>query len=329
MPAFYYSSTAGEYTLVGAVSDSATLLTLNTVTGLPSATPFKVVLEPGQPAEEIIKVTAVAGASLTVVRGWDGTSATAHAAGAKVRHMMTAEDLTLSRAHEDATAAHGASGAVVGTTSAQTLTNKNLTSGTNTFPPSLVTTSGVQTVTNKNLASGSNTFPSSLATLTDEQTLTAKSMDGGANTFTNIPQAAVTGLPTVQTDVNGLKTDVAALKASAINSGSAVATAATGFNVALAQAKTVGGVCSIYLRGTRTGATIPGSGTGDINNTNVATLSDPKYFPALPQSGTTVADGQGIFFIIWTDGVISISALGPGADLASGAGWSLAATYLT
>lgn len=153
MPAYYYSSTAGSYTLAGDVNASATILVLNSVTGLPTSVPFKVVVEPGQPSEEIVKVTAVAGTSLTVTRGWDGTSAAAHAAASAVRHMVTAEDFTLSRAHEDATAAHGATGAVVGTTNAQTLSNKNLTNGTNTFPTTLVTLTGSQTLTSKVLTS--------------------------------------------------------------------------------------------------------------------------------------------------------------------------------
>lgn len=151
MPAFYYSSTAGSYTLTGDVNPSATILVLNTVTGLPSSVPFKVVVDAGQPSEEIVKVTAVAGTSLTVVRGWDGTGATSHAAGAAIRHMLTAEDLTLSRAHEDSSVAHGASGAVVGTTNAQTLSNKNLANGTNTFPASFATLSGAEVFSNKTI----------------------------------------------------------------------------------------------------------------------------------------------------------------------------------
>lgn len=190
MPSYYYSSTAGEYVLTGAVSSSATILVLNSVSGLPTSTPFKVVVEPGQPSEEIVKVTGVAGTSLTVVRGWDGTSAASHGAAVTVRHMVTAEDFTLSRAHEDATAAHGATGAVMGTTNAQTVSNKNLANGTNTFPTSLATLTGTQTLTNKDLSTG-NTFPSALATLTGAQTLTNKVLSGLDNTFSNIPQAAV------------------------------------------------------------------------------------------------------------------------------------------
>lgn len=55
--------------------------------------------------------------------------------------------------HAALTATHGATGAAVGTTNAQALTNKDLSSGTNTFPASLVTLAGAQTLTNKTLTS--------------------------------------------------------------------------------------------------------------------------------------------------------------------------------
>src|SRR5438309_7351687 len=45
-------------------------------------------------------------------------------------------------------------GIIIGTTDAQVLTNKDLTSGTNTFPTSLVTLTGSQALTNKDLTSG-------------------------------------------------------------------------------------------------------------------------------------------------------------------------------
>lgn len=153
MPAaFFYSSTAGTYTLTGSITNSATSVTLSSTTGLPASTPFKVVIDPGQGTEEIVKVTGVAGTTLTVVRAWDGTSAAAHSAGATVRHMMTAEDLTLSRTHEAAsTGVHGIAGALVGTTDAQSLTNKNLTGAGNTFPTSLVTLTGSQSLSSKTL----------------------------------------------------------------------------------------------------------------------------------------------------------------------------------
>ena len=69
----------------------------------------------------------------------------------------------------------------------QTLTNKDLTSGTNTFPTSLTTNSGTQTLTNKDLTSGTNTFPTSLVTTSGSQTLTNKTIDYSSNTITNLP----------------------------------------------------------------------------------------------------------------------------------------------
>jgi hypothetical protein len=209
------------------VTAASTSIVLNSVSGLPTSVPFKVVLEPGQPAEEIVKVTAVAATTLAVVRGWDGTSATTHGAGTSVRHMMTAEDLSLSRAHEDSTTAHGATGAVVGATNAQTLSNKDLSSGTNTFPTALVTLTGAQSLTNKNLTDATNVFPASLATLTGAQTLTNKTltspvvngMTGDTATFSgNITSANLTSL---SSSVSTNTTNITSL-------GNAAVTQATG-----------------------------------------------------------------------------------------------------
>ena len=70
----------------------------------------------------------MAGLNLTVTRGVDGTAAASHSSGATVKHVVSARDYREPQDHIDATAAHGATGAVVGTTNTQTLTNKTLTS---------------------------------------------------------------------------------------------------------------------------------------------------------------------------------------------------------
>lgn len=129
--AYYYSSVAGQYTLTIAVTGSATILNINSTTGLPSSLPFKLVLEPGTVREEIVKVTSVGGLALTVIRGWDGSPATSHDAGVEIRHAMTAEDLTLARQHEAATSGiHGVTGDVVGTTDSQVISNKIISPAT-------------------------------------------------------------------------------------------------------------------------------------------------------------------------------------------------------
>lgn len=128
----FYSSIATEKTIstttVTQSGAGSTTVTLNNITGLP-ATPFTLVLNPDSVYEEIVTCTSsVSGTTYNISRGEEGTSPNEHVVGTKARHMITARDLTATQTHYDATEAHGATGAVVGTTNTQTLTNKTLTS---------------------------------------------------------------------------------------------------------------------------------------------------------------------------------------------------------
>jgi hypothetical protein len=155
-----YRSTVEAKTLSAGINNSVTSMTLNSVTTLPSSYPYTLVIDPDLASEEIVTVTASSGGNvLTITRGQDGTSAQSHNAAAVVKHMITARDLQEPHDHIDATAAHGATGAIVGTTNTQTLTNKTITGGT-VNPTTLqqggiqaVTTTGTQTLTNKTLTS--------------------------------------------------------------------------------------------------------------------------------------------------------------------------------
>jgi microcystin-dependent protein len=126
-----YSSTATEKQLASNVTNVATQITLDNATNLPTA-PFILVLNPDTNIEEIVLVDAdqsgVVSPTFKVTRAQDGTTAQVHTAGQVVRHMIVGSDLQAVSTHTDATAAHGATGAVVGTTNTQTLTNKTLTS---------------------------------------------------------------------------------------------------------------------------------------------------------------------------------------------------------
>ena len=194
-----YSSVAGQMRLVSPITNTSTSIQVDSITGLP-ATPFKIILDYGGISEEIVKVISMAGSTLTVVRGYDGSTAVAHAAQAPIRHGLTAEDLTLSRAHEESTTAHGVSGAVVGTTGAQTLTSKTISLGSNTVSGTraqfnaamtdddFASLTGTETLTNKTVNLASNTLTGTkaqfntacsdadFATLTGTETLTNKTL---------------------------------------------------------------------------------------------------------------------------------------------------------
>jgi microcystin-dependent protein len=96
-------------------------------TGLPSV-PFVLVLNPDETNEEVVLATSLTGSTYTVTRNIEGGGLKSHTVNQEVRHMIVGSDLQLVHNHLDnTTTAHGVSGAVVGTTSEQTLTLKRLT----------------------------------------------------------------------------------------------------------------------------------------------------------------------------------------------------------
>ena len=114
-----YSSTSQETTLTSALSSGASTMVVGSASGLLSGiTPaagetFTVVIDPDTALEEIVDVitpSAPGSNTLTITRGSgvDGTTAIAHSAGAKVRHMAIGRDFREANTHiENVTTAHG------------------------------------------------------------------------------------------------------------------------------------------------------------------------------------------------------------------------------
>lgn len=122
----YYANSAPQKTLAGSLTSGATSLTVSgSFSGWPTQYPFFAALDLGTASLEVISVTNIVGSVATIVRGQDGTSAISHPAGATVDQVVVRQDLDEANAHVNAIAGvHGVAGSVVGTSDAQTLTNK-------------------------------------------------------------------------------------------------------------------------------------------------------------------------------------------------------------
>lgn len=163
----YYSAIAQDTTLTSAISNSATNIVVGATTGFPASYPFTLALDFGDSSEELVDVTSAAGLTLTVTRGVNGTTAVSHNAGAIIRHVITARDLTEAQEHIAATSGvHGVTGALASAT---------------TLSSHIAATGGVHGVTG------------AVVGTTDTQTLTNKTIDYNSNTITNLPVPTADG----------------------------------------------------------------------------------------------------------------------------------------
>lgn len=130
----YYSALAQDTTLVGNITNSTTSMVVGATVGYPSITPYVLAVDYNAAAEELVLVTGISGTTLTITRGYNGTTGVSHTTGAVIRHVIIAQDLTDMSDHNFAsTGVHGATSAVVGKDDVQTLTNKTIDYTANTI----------------------------------------------------------------------------------------------------------------------------------------------------------------------------------------------------
>jgi hypothetical protein len=265
-----YSSRSQQTTLTAPLTSNATSAVVVSGSALLGGTTitagetFTVVIDPDTALEEIVDLTAVSTNTLTMTRGVDGSSGQAHSAGAVIRHMAIGRDYREANQHIEATTGHGATGAVVGTTNTQTLTNKTLTAPVITTP----------TITSLTLGDGNLVFEGATADAF-ETTLTV--VDPTADRTVSIPDATTTlvGTDTTQTLTNKTLTSPTITGTGAIagtftgnltgnvtgSSGSTTGNAATA--TALANART------FQLTGDVEASGVTFDGTGNVSLTTV------------------------------------------------------------
>jgi len=304
-----FSSVAVETTLSGTITSGATSMTVGSVTGWPSSpsvsAPYTVILDPDTASEEVVEVTGAAGTVLTIVRGVDGTTAKAHNAGAVVKHGVSARDFSEPADHIDnTTTAHGVSGAVVGTASTQTLTNKTIDASLNTISniTSAMITDG--TIVNADINASAAIAASKIAGTAVTQA------DSGTVTSTMIVDGTI-----VDADVNAsaaiAKTKIAGTAITAADTGTVTSTMIVDGTIVNAD---INAAAAIAVSKLASSSVTIGGATATLGGSNVTSLT------GMTLDGTSTIGGVAGSALSsgWDTYAVTMTASGGGLNLGTG-----------
>ena len=274
-----YSSISQETTLTSSLtgSTSATTMIVNSASALlatiaPTGTQtFTVVIDPDTALEEIIDVVYPSSPSsntLTIVRGVDSSTAVAHSAGAKVRHMGTGRDFREANTHiENTTSAHGLTIAnVLETTDTDMITTAMLQANAVTtakITDGNITTAKIQdgAITSVKIADGTITT----ADMADSSITGAKIATGAVGT-TKIDDAAITEIKigTSAVTVNKIATD--AVSTAKIQDGAITSAKIADGTIVNADINSAAGIDKTKISGTA----ITQADTGTVTSTMIS-----------------------------------------------------------
>ena len=102
----YYSSIAAKTTLAGDIASGAVTMGVTAVVGWPSSYPYTLIIDTDLATEEVVTVTGRSGTTITMTRGSDGTTASAHTAGATIQHGVSARDFSEPNTHVNTPVEH-------------------------------------------------------------------------------------------------------------------------------------------------------------------------------------------------------------------------------
>jgi len=208
----YYRN--GQATALTAPVDGvSTSIEVDQASSFPTQFPYTLIIDPNGVLEEVVDVTTAVGTTLTVVRGADNTTASAHSAGVTVFHGVSARDHEEANSHANATSnVHGVSGGFVGTAGDQSIAGAKSFTGAVTVGGSAVVTVGAeQTITGRKVFSDLETSAGGdvmalggSQTVTGTKTHTAPTVLSGASATVQSATNGADGQPRTKLSGDGL-----------------------------------------------------------------------------------------------------------------------------